>query len=150
MTTIYVDTDGRECPDCPLRSDRNCCRAVSHSAINSCPFLREDEECLQTWGTPHWCPLRGDGVQVLARRDAGQQEASVAAAMESTVEQPHPYVDDYGPRIALQGWWYLWIAGWANLVDGLITVCSLGMVNPSLRLHAENALLTWVEKRGAP
>jgi len=49
----------------------------------------------------------------------------------------------------LTGWFLRWLTGWADIVDGVCWVCTLGAWRPEASLHAENAWLNWVESRAA-
>ena len=66
MKQIMVDISGEDYPDCPFRTDLNSCSAIVNSEINSCP--KANDYPLNMWSVNEKCPLKEDGVCVIAKK----------------------------------------------------------------------------------
>jgi hypothetical protein len=44
-------------------------------------------------------------------------------------------------------WWLRWLCGWADIVDGVCWVVTLGVWRPDAAMRVERWLLDWTEKR---
>ncbi len=42
-------------------------------------------------------------------------------------------------------WFYRWLTGWADIVDGVCWVVTLGLWRPEASLRAEKLFLDWIE-----